>query len=163
MDTASVEFFNEALRSPNHKTCFTFALGCIQNFYFSIHFCPFGLVSTWPHQNCRAWLKLYGHPRAKLKLVLRLGDLKASLKNSTAKSIHKTSSSSLDWWATIHEWLLHCTYFFAVARIFHTAHSTCHPWNKVNVGRLSCVLLSYNSASSQLALLLLHTYRTSLH
>ena len=43
----SEELLNEALRSPNHKTCFSFALGCIQNFNFPIQFCRFSPVSTW--------------------------------------------------------------------------------------------------------------------
>ena len=34
----AVQFINEALRSPNHKTCFSFALGCTQNFKFPIQF-----------------------------------------------------------------------------------------------------------------------------
>ena len=42
-------------------------LGCIQNFNFSINFHPFGPVSIRPHENCRAKLKSFGHPRTKLK------------------------------------------------------------------------------------------------
>ena len=96
MDFA-LAFFNEALRSPNHKTCFSFALGCIQNFHFIIHFCPFGPVSTQPHQNGQAWCKSSGHLRAKLKHVLWLGDLKASLRNSPEKLNYKTLLSILDY------------------------------------------------------------------
>ena len=92
MDFAAA-FFNEALRSPNHKTCFSFALGCIQNLHFPIHFCPFSPVSTQQHQNGRAWCKSCVHLRAKLKHVLWLEDLKASLKNAAEKSFHKTSSN----------------------------------------------------------------------
>ena len=72
---------------------FSFALKCIQDLHFPIHFGQFGPVSTQPHQNGRAWCKSYGHLRAKLKHVLWLGDLKASLSNSIEKFIYKTSSS----------------------------------------------------------------------
>ena len=57
----AVQFINEALRSPNHKTCFSFALGCIQNFNFPIHFRRFSPVSTQPHQNGQAWCKSCVH------------------------------------------------------------------------------------------------------
>ena len=90
-----MELFNEALRSPNHKTCFSFALKCIQDLHFPIHFGQFGPVSTQPYQNGRAWCKSYGHLRAKLKNVLWLGDLKAPLSNSIEKFIYKTSSTSV--------------------------------------------------------------------
>ena len=90
----AVQFINEALRSPNHKTCFSFALGCPEDFNFPIHFRPFSPVSTQPHQNCQTKLKSCGPPRAKLKHVLWLGDLKASLKNSIAIFIHNTSSKN---------------------------------------------------------------------
>ena len=65
-----------SLRSPNHKICFSFALKCIQNLHFPIHFGQFSPVSTQPHRNGRAWCKSYGPPREKLKHVLWLGDLK---------------------------------------------------------------------------------------
>ena len=52
-----VELFNEAFRSPNHKSCFSFALGCLQNLQFPIHFGLFSPVSTQPHQNGQAWCK----------------------------------------------------------------------------------------------------------
>ena len=93
-----MELLNEALRSPNHKTCFSFALKCIQDLHFPIHFGQFGPVSTQPHQNGRAWCKSCVHLRAKLKHVLWLGDLKASLKNAAEKSFHKTSSTMHCFW-----------------------------------------------------------------
>ena len=76
MDFAAA-FFNEALWSPIHKTCFSFALGCIQNLHFPINFCPFSPVLTQPQQNGRAWCKSCVHLRAKLKHILWLGDLNA--------------------------------------------------------------------------------------
>ena len=103
MDFAAA-FFNEALWSPNHKTCS--ALGCIQNLHFPIHFCPFSPVPPQPHQNSQAWCKCCVHLRAKLKHVLWLGDLKASLKNAAAKSFHKTSSIITYCWVSYPNWLI---------------------------------------------------------
>ena len=96
-DVLWINFFaailNEAFRSPDHKTCFSFALGCTQHLHFPIHFCPFSPVSTQPHQNSQAWCKSCGHFRENSKHVLRSGDLKASLRIATEKLIHKTSSN----------------------------------------------------------------------
>ena len=54
---------------------------------------------------CQAWCKSYGHLRAKLKHVLWLGDLKASLRNSIEKFIYKTSSSVPYGWGKFKELL----------------------------------------------------------
>ena len=86
----SVEFLNEALRSPNHKTCFSFAQKCLEDL---LQFHPFSPFSTQPYQNGQANCKSYRHFRAKLKHVLWLEDLKASLRNCTEKIIHKSSSN----------------------------------------------------------------------
>ena len=80
-------FFNEAFRPPNLITCFSFALGSLKTFPTPALFqpiCPYSPQSL----TKTAWLLDKTRlPRAKLKLVLRLGNLKASLKNATAKSI----------------------------------------------------------------------------
>ena len=47
----SKELLNEALRSPNCKTCFSFALKCLQYFNFALPFCSFSPISTRPYQN----------------------------------------------------------------------------------------------------------------
>ena len=77
----SAAFFNEALRSPNHKTCFSFAQKCLEDLQFH----PFSPFLTQPYQNGQANCKSYRHFRAKLKHVLWLEDLKASLRNCTEK------------------------------------------------------------------------------
>ena len=71
--------FNEAFRSLNHKTCFSFALKCLNG------------------QNSRVKLKSYRHFRAKLKHVLWLGleHFKTSLRNSSEKLIYNMPSSLL--------------------------------------------------------------------
>ena len=84
---------NEAFRSPDNKTFFSFILGCPQDFNLAWPFCPFGSVSTLPYQNGRTKLKSCGYPRIKLKNVLLSGDLKASLRIAAKKSLYKTSSS----------------------------------------------------------------------
>ena len=86
----SVEFLNEALRSPNHKTCFSFAQKCLEDL---LQFHPFSPFSTQPYQNGQANCKSYRHFRAKRKHVLWLEDLKASLRNCTEKIDHKSSSN----------------------------------------------------------------------
>ena len=58
-------FFNEILRSPNVKECFSFALGSLQ-------FCPKGSAAglnlcRWAEKD-QVWSK-YLHPRVKLKHV----------------------------------------------------------------------------------------------
>ena len=55
----AVQLINEALRSLNHKTYFSFALGCIQNFNFPIYFRPFSPVSTrpWVFKDLHSWGK----------------------------------------------------------------------------------------------------------
>ena len=73
----------------NHRTCFNFALEGPQEFHFVWQFwCCW--IETWP--NGRKWmgkLKSCMHiPRAKLKHVLWSGDLKDSLKNSVAITLH---------------------------------------------------------------------------
>ena len=83
---------NEAFRSPDHKTFFSFILGCLQDFNFARPFRPFSPVSTQPYQNGQTKLKSSGHPRIKLKKGLWSGDLKASLRIAAEKLIHKTSS-----------------------------------------------------------------------
>ena len=115
----AAEIINEVFRSPNLKICFCFALGCIQNFNFPIHFHLFSLVSIQPHQNGLAKLKSCGHPRAKQKHLLWSEDLKASLRNATAKSIH--------FW--VHGWVCVCLFAcilhaFCVHNAFYaTMHS----------------------------------------
>ena len=84
---------NEAFSSPNHKTCCSFALGCIQNFNFPIHFCPFSPVSTQPLQNCRAKLKSCWHPRTKLKKCFVIGRPQSLIEQWRRKIDSKTSSS----------------------------------------------------------------------
>ena len=74
----SLQLTNDVFYPPNHKTYFSFALGCPQDFNFPIQIRRFSPVSTRPHQNCRVKLKSCGHPRAKLKYVLWFGDLMAS-------------------------------------------------------------------------------------
>ena len=89
------KLINEALRSPNHKRCFSFALKYLYDFNFAQPFCPFSPVSTRPCQNWQTNLKSYGSSREKLKHLLWLEDLKASLINCPEKNIHKTSSTYL--------------------------------------------------------------------
>ena len=80
----SEELLNEALRSPNHKTCFSFDLKCLCGILtLPRHF-------THPVQFQPGHTKIAGHFRAKLKYVLWLGDLKASLSCSSKKLIHIT-------------------------------------------------------------------------
>ena len=91
----SEEFFNEAFRSPNLKTCFSFALRCPQDFHQAQQFWC-GQVETGPNgQKWMGKLKFCMHPRAKLKHVLWLGDLKASLINCTAITHHLISNDHM--------------------------------------------------------------------
>ena len=48
----ALEFFNEALRSPNLKTCLSFALECPHNFNIAWHF--------WCGQDEAEWAKVNG-------------------------------------------------------------------------------------------------------
>ena len=89
------QFAMKLLGLPTTKHFFSFILGCPQDFNFARPFRPFSPVSTQPYQNGRAKLKSYRHFRAKLKHVLWLGDLKASLSNSIENIIYKTSSSKV--------------------------------------------------------------------
>ena len=68
------------MKPSNHKTCISFPLKCPKDFNFAQPFCPFSPVS---YQNCQVKLKSYGSSREKLKHLLWLEDLKASLINST--------------------------------------------------------------------------------
>ena len=76
-----VAILNEAFRSPDHKTFFSFILGYPQDFNFvRLFWC--GWVETGLNRrNGQAKLKSCGHPRIKLKKnVLWSGDLKALLR-----------------------------------------------------------------------------------
>ena len=66
-----MELLNEALRSPKHKTCFSFALKCLQDFIFALPFW-YGQIEIGQNgQNDNpVKLKSYGYFRAKLKHVL---------------------------------------------------------------------------------------------
>ena len=73
------------------KHIFSFILGCPHDFNFDRPFL-YGWVETGLNgQNGWANSKSCRHFRAKLKHVLWLGDLKASLSNSSEKLIYKTS------------------------------------------------------------------------
>ena len=63
-----VEFFNEALRSPNHKTCFNFALGSLQICPKPALFWPICPYSSQPHHKCLALEQICRLLRAKLDL-----------------------------------------------------------------------------------------------
>ena len=76
---------NEAFRSPNHKTFFSFILGCPQDFNFAWPFHPFSPVSTQPYQNGWAKLKSYKHPRIKLKKCFVVGRPKSFIENCRRK------------------------------------------------------------------------------
>ena len=89
-------FFNEAFRPPNLMTYFSFALGSLKTFPKPALFqpiCPHSPQSLAASPKSAWLLDKTRLPRAKQKLVLRLGNLKASLENATAKSIHNTSSN----------------------------------------------------------------------
>ena len=89
----SLQLTNDVFYPPNHKTHFSFALGCPQGFNFSWPFWC-GWVET--GLNGQKWMgkgKFCMHPRAKIIHVLWLGDLKDSLKNVAAKSIHNKPSN----------------------------------------------------------------------
>ena len=91
----SIELLNEALRSPNHKTCFSFALRCTQDLHQARPFWCGWVETGLNGQKLMGKCKFCMHLRAKLIRVLWLGDLKAALKNAAAKSIHNTSSSTV--------------------------------------------------------------------
>ena len=84
----SLELTNDSFYPPNHKTHFSFALWCPQDFNFALQFWC-GRVET--GLNRWKWmekLKFCMHPRTKLKHVLWLGDLKASLTDCAAITRH---------------------------------------------------------------------------
>ena len=83
-------FLSEALRCPNPKK--GFAQKCLQDLHFARPFRSFRPVSTQPYQSGRAKCKSYRHFRAKLKHVLRLGHLRASLSYTAKEIIYKSSS-----------------------------------------------------------------------
>ena len=85
--------YQSSFQVSRPQNIFSCILGCPQDFNFARPFHPFSPVSTQPYQNGRAKLKSCGHPRIKLKKCSV--DIKASLKIATEKSIHKTSSNTM--------------------------------------------------------------------
>ena len=81
-----------SLRSPDNKTCFSFALGCIQTCLKLVIFQPICPTSTQPHQNGPAFRQVCMHPRAKLKHVLLSEDLKEQHINTMEILVCNSSS-----------------------------------------------------------------------
>ena len=99
----AMKFFNEAWMTPNCKGCFSFVQGSLQ-------ICPTARHLWWGWdeygqmgQKRAGFGQICRLPRAKLKHVLWLGDLKAWLKNSKTISAHNTSSNHQG-----HIWLVIC-------------------------------------------------------
>ena len=117
------KLINEALRSPNHKRCFSFALKYLYDFNFAQPFCPFSPVSTRPCQNWQTNLKSYGSSREKLKHLLWLEDLKASLINCPEKNIHKHSNLGINFLAQtkilpLTQMTLGSSMYFSLSQLF---------------------------------------------
>ena len=80
--------FNEALRSPNHKTCFSFAQGSV-------------------YRTCTSFPFIFAHSAQT--------SLKASLKNAAEKSFHKTSSNAT--WLNLVGVVALVSFYFAMGRL----------------------------------------------
>ena len=129
----SLQLTNNAFYPPNHKTHFSFALGCPQDFNFAQQFW-YGRVETGLNrQNGWAKLKSYRHFRAKLKHDLQLGDLKASLINCAEKLIYKTSSNN--------KIILWCCFWIRPAEQHFT-------WAKNLLARSRIVIIKANHSST---------------
>ena len=83
--SARAQYLNEDLRTSNHKTCFSFALKYLQDLQIPLPFWYGWVENGLNGWNDQANCKSYRHFWAKMKLILWLGDLKASLRNSTEK------------------------------------------------------------------------------
>jgi hypothetical protein len=135
----SLQLTNDTFYPPNHKTHFSFALGCPQDFNFAWQFWC-GRVET--GLNWRKWmgkLKLCMHSRAKLKHVLWLGDLKASLINCIAITRHLLAS---DCWAWSRLLMLRFSQF-------RWTRGESKNWEDVNMksGKANSFLKSWNKTS----------------